>query len=221
VSQAGDTIWDDVFAANQWGRYPPEELVVFVSRHYGRTPDRAAVRLLEIGCGPGANVWYMGREGFTVSGIDGSRVAVERAAERLRADGISADLRVGDMAVLPFGDASFDAVIDVGSVQHNRVADQARIIAEAHRVLVPGGRFFGIMLATGSWGEGHGREVERGTFDEMTEGPAVGCGITHYFHDDEFKELFGDFSDVTFERRERTLFERRERLVHWLVIATR
>jgi SAM-dependent methyltransferase len=221
TDSAWTPLWDDIFAANPWGRYPPEELVVFVARTFGRTPDRSGVRLLEIGCGPGANVWFMAREGYSVSGIDGSKIAIERAGDRLRAEGLAADLRVGDMAMLPFADASFDAVIDVGSVQHNRVSDQRRIVSEALRVLTPAGRFFGIMLASGSWGEGSGREVDPGTFDEMTAGPAVGCGITHYFTEKDLAELFGGFASVSYERRERTLFERKETLAHWLVTASR
>ena len=41
----------------------------------GAVPDRRSVRLLEVGCGPGGNVWYMAREGYQVSG-DGSAVAM-------------------------------------------------------------------------------------------------------------------------------------------------
>jgi SAM-dependent methyltransferase len=156
-------VWDDVFAGHSWGKYPPEELVVFVSRTFGRVPVRSDISLLEVGCGPGANVWFMSREGFRVAGIDGSKIAVERAQQRLQSESLEADLHVGDMVSLPFGNDTFHGVIDVGSIQHNNASHRAQIVAEVRRVLAPGGHFFGIMLATGTWGEGSGRVVEPGS----------------------------------------------------------
>ena len=54
-----DDQWETLFASRAWGRYPPEELVRFVARSFGDAPDRASVRILELGCGPGANVWFL------------------------------------------------------------------------------------------------------------------------------------------------------------------
>jgi tRNA G46 methylase TrmB len=50
----------------EWGKYPPEHVIRFVARNFYRVPDRKYVHLLEVGCGPGANVWFMAREGFAV-----------------------------------------------------------------------------------------------------------------------------------------------------------
>ncbi|HVE14009.1 MAG TPA: class I SAM-dependent methyltransferase, partial [Elusimicrobiota bacterium] len=90
---AWDPAWDDVFRAQPWGKYPPEEVVRFVARNFYKAPDRGAVRLLEIGCGPGANLWYAAREGFAVFGIDGSEPALEAARRRFAAEGLAGEFR--------------------------------------------------------------------------------------------------------------------------------
>src|SRR6218665_938871 len=61
--------WDEKFRSRSWGRYPPEDLVRFMGRRF-RAADKGAVKVLEVGCGPGANLWFMHREGFAVHGID-------------------------------------------------------------------------------------------------------------------------------------------------------
>jgi len=69
-----DQVWESVFKQQEWGKYPGESLIKFVARNFYKN-DRKRVSLLEIGCGPGANIWFMAREGFNVTGIDGSQIA--------------------------------------------------------------------------------------------------------------------------------------------------
>jgi SAM-dependent methyltransferase len=99
------------------------------------------VALLEVGCGPGPVVWYLAREGFDVYGIDGSPTAIEHARSRLEAKNLIADLRVGDFVRLAdlYVPKTFDAVIDVASIQQNRVAAVADVIGGIFSVLKPSG----------------------------------------------------------------------------------
>ena len=69
--------WDRLFRSKEWGKYPAIDVVRFVARHFYRAADRQRVRILEIGCGTGANLWYLAREGFDAVGLDGSEVAIE------------------------------------------------------------------------------------------------------------------------------------------------
>ena len=81
-----DRTWEKVFKENEWGKYPDENFIRFLARNFYKK-DRKNIRILEIGCGPGANIWYMAREGFDVYGIDGSSIAIERARTRLKTEG--------------------------------------------------------------------------------------------------------------------------------------
>lgn len=99
-------------------------------------------RLLDLGCGGGGLATLAAAAGASVSGIDASENLVAIARRRLP----SSDFRVGDLESLPFSDASFDVVTATNSLQF--VDDRAAALAEARRVLSPGGR-----LGVGMWAE--------------------------------------------------------------------
>ena len=96
-----ESFWDELYQEHEWGKYPPLSLVRFVARNFYRK-NRPEVRILEVGCGPGANIWYIAREKFSAYGIDGSAVAIDRARQRLERNGLTADLRSGDVSSLPY-----------------------------------------------------------------------------------------------------------------------
>ncbi len=216
-----DPVWEDVFKTHDWGKYPPEELVRFVARNFYRAPDRKAVKLLEIGCGPGANVWFMAREGFDVYGMDGAPTAIAKAARRMEAEGVRANLKVGDAAQLQslYGPAMFDGIVDLACLWCHRMEDVRAIVREMFAVLKPGGLIFSMLVARGSYGDGLGRELEPGTFVDIAEGPLQGCGTNHFFSPEELKEVFNSFQDLQVEYSERSLNQQRQHFRLWVVQA--
>lgn len=114
-------------------------------------PDRrSAVRILEAGCGSGANLWMIAREGFDAYGLDFSTASIALCRQMLARYGVSADLRVGDMVALDYEAASFDAVVDVFSSYCLDDAGHAAFLDNVQRVLKPGGRFFTYTPGKGS-----------------------------------------------------------------------
>jgi SAM-dependent methyltransferase len=194
-------------------------LIRFIARHFFEAPDRASVRVLEIGCGAGANLWFLAREGFQAYGIDGSETAIAQAESRLKEDGLTADLAVGDVMDIAdhFPGVRFDAVIDVGCLVCNRVGAVDKILDRVDGALEPGGRVFSMLLARGTYGDGLGTEQESGTFTDISEGPLSGIGLCHFFTLDEIQTLFGRFSDLAVERSVRTMDNQRHEVKHWVV----
>ena len=92
-------------------------------------PDRP---LLEIGCGGGANLHHLAARPGSL-GIDFSAARLRQAREELRRVGFVR----GDAGALPVRDAAFEAVL-VRDVLHH-VTDRGAVLAEAARVLRPGG----------------------------------------------------------------------------------
>jgi SAM-dependent methyltransferase len=214
-----DPAWERVFTEQNWGKYPSEELIRFVARNFYAAPDRSAVHILEIGCGTGANLWFVTREGFSAAGVDGSATAIRQATARLEAEGLRADLRVGDAAALveQFSEGRFDAVLDVACLTHNSVASVRAIVGQIYRVLKPGGRVFSSMFARGCYGDGFGREIEPGTFTGITEGPIAGKGTVHLFAADEARAVFGAFTGVKIEYSARSLDGQRHVMKNWIL----
>jgi uncharacterized peroxidase-related enzyme len=103
----------------------------YVTMHH-RLGVGAGDRLLDLACGAGLALELAALRGASCAGIDASSrllaVAHDRSPE--------ADLRVGDMNALPWDDASFDVVTSFRGIW----GTTPKAVAEAHRVLVPGGR---------------------------------------------------------------------------------
>jgi len=125
--------------------YPNEALVQFVGSNYFRIPRSARknIKILEVGCGSGANLLMMAKEGFEVHGLDNSTKNLEVAAEHLRDKwGMSAQLKKGSFLELPYPDGMFDVVVDVVSLYHLRMEESLTAHRKNRRVLKSQARFF-------------------------------------------------------------------------------
>lgn len=216
--------WDTLFASRAWGRYPPEELVRFIARSFPDFDKRSGMRALEVGCGPGANIWFLAREGFHVCGIDGSACAIEQARARLREEGLTdaeqrADLRVGNFSVLPWPDNAFDVVIDIEAIYANVMPVIRSTFAEIHRVLKPGGWFFAKMFGPKTTGITSGDQLEAGTSRDPSEGPMRGGGIAHAFSSEEIRRELKKFSALSLDWVHRSDRNEANHVFEWLVQA--
>lgn len=129
----------------------PEDLFAHDQDHYGGLAANDALALAaQIGLGSevvdlcaglgGPARYFAHRYGADVTGIELTPARVAGAAELSRRVGIDSQVRVleGNVMNLPLPDAGYDAVVSQEALLH--VPDIARVFAEAHRVLRPGGR---------------------------------------------------------------------------------
>jgi ubiquinone/menaquinone biosynthesis C-methylase UbiE len=205
VTGTWDPVWENTFRSKEWGKYPQEHVVRFIARNFYSADDRHAIRLLEIGCGPGANVWFMAREGFSVSGIDGSSTAIQNTKERLANEGLAADLEVGDFTELPWPDGTFDGVVENVSLGCNPISATQRALNEVHRVLRSGAPLLSSFFSDKTWGYGAGEMSERDGFTNVTEGPLANKGFCLFLSRDRVSEVFRRFADTNVERVSWTL----------------
>jgi ubiquinone/menaquinone biosynthesis C-methylase UbiE len=98
-------------------------------------------RLLDVGCGSGEFGAHAAGRGAVVHGIDAAAPMIALAGAAVP----GADLRVGTLERLPWPDGAFDVVTGFNSFQF--APDMAAALAEAARVVRPGGR-----LAVCNWG---------------------------------------------------------------------
>lgn len=115
-ARCGEPAWRDVFNA------------VLDQAHIG-----AGTRHLDIGCGAGGALALSRQRGAVVAGFDAAENLAAIARERLP----GAEILVGDMAALPFAEASFDAVTGINVFQF--AEEPVRAFAEARRVARRGG----------------------------------------------------------------------------------
>lgn len=98
---------------------------------------QAAGRVLEIAVGTGRNLPFY-PSNISLTGIDFSPAMLEIARRRGADLGIDASLHEGDAQALDFDDESFDTVVITLALCS--VPDDRQTVAEAWRVLRPGGR---------------------------------------------------------------------------------
>jgi SAM-dependent methyltransferase len=97
--------------------------------------------LLELGCGGGTFLATVGGDVGPAWGIDILMRSLLVARKRIDEAGLGHIRLVCCCAEdLPFGDRRFGAIVAGDVIEH--VADQSKTLAEAYRVLQPGGRFF-------------------------------------------------------------------------------
>ena len=133
--------------------------------------DVAGKRVVDVGCGGGYMTERLAAAGGTVIGVDVAAGALEAAAARLAARGLTADLQQASGAALPVADSSIDVAVCTDVLVH--VPDPVPVIHELGRVLAPGGvllvsaimRTWLARLVMITLGEDLLRLVHRGTHD--------------------------------------------------------
>lgn len=134
--------WNNVFKNKKWGEYPSEHLVRFVAQNYYRCKNKKKIRILEVGCGAGANIRYLCEQGFDVYGLDYSRVAIKQAQEMLKKNKInhSASLTCSNISNIPFENNFFDLIIDIECLYSLTPENKDLAIKEIYRTLKNKGR---------------------------------------------------------------------------------
>lgn len=95
--------------------------------------------LVDIGCGGGCLSEEFARLGCWVTGVDPSPNSLDVARRHARQEGLDIEYRHALGEQLPFADDTFDIALCCDVLEH--VDDAARVLAEAARVLKPGGVF--------------------------------------------------------------------------------
>lgn len=133
VSSAGARRWGALWGArpHDWARTEEQHLPAYEAA-IGRVGLWPGQRVLDVGCGAGVFLRLAADGGAVPFGIDASETLIQLARRRVP----SADLRVGDMQFLPYGNDRFDLV--TGFTSFFFAADLVAALREAGRVAVPG-----------------------------------------------------------------------------------
>ena len=117
-------MWRTTWALNEEQQVPTYEAVL--ARVDGE-------HVLDVGCGTGVFLRLCADRGAAVAGLDASEELLAVARERVP----EAELRRGDLQVLPYDDGAFDLVTGFGSFFY--AADVTAALREAARVTRPRG----------------------------------------------------------------------------------
>ncbi len=134
--------WDARYRAEPdlWTKEPNAQLVQFAAE---LEPGRA----LDVGAGDGRNAIWLATQGWAVTAIDLSTVALERAAARAADRATQLECIVADWREHDFSTSAFELV--VVSFMHPSPDEREALFGRVARALVPGGHVFtvGVILA--------------------------------------------------------------------------
>lgn len=122
-----EELWDDLYSGNP-------------TTWRGNTviPIPNSGDALDLGCGNGKTVSTLVDNGYDVTGVDFSHVAVEQCRERFK----DSRFVISSICELPFQDDSFDYVTAVHVLEHLDDDSLAKAVKEIRRILRPAGYMF-------------------------------------------------------------------------------
>jgi 2-polyprenyl-3-methyl-5-hydroxy-6-metoxy-1,4-benzoquinol methylase len=139
--------WDQRYEDGDlpWDSGIPDGHLPDVIEQYGIEPGKA----LEVGCGTGTNSIWLARQGFDVTGLDLSEVAIQRAEKKAGEAGVACRFMAGDFLSDPVPGAPYTFVYDRGCLHtFDRPKDRSRFAARVAELLGPDGLWFSLIGST-------------------------------------------------------------------------
>ena len=142
------TLWKNVHKLGSWATdhdFPTANAIAFNRYHVNpyakekKEKNLGDLTFLDIGCGSGANVVYLGGFGYDISAIDCSNKAVQKTLNNAKQVGIGVNAEIADFKNLPFDDNSFDAILSDGVFYYGDESSFKTAVKEAYRVLKKNG----------------------------------------------------------------------------------
>ncbi len=193
--------WERIHSTQIWGGYPSEHVIRFVARNYYNRV-RNEVKILDFGCGTGANTWFLAREGFDTYAFDISESAISKLNDRMKNEGLKVNAICSDGMSLPYEEKSFDAIIDNVSIFSNPMKDIKKMYEKCFQLLIRGGKLMTVVFSKETTGYGTGIEIEPGSYEGIQKGPIQSLGIRHFFNQEELESCLYEvgFGRVVIEK---------------------
>jgi SAM-dependent methyltransferase len=194
-SQEWDCVYGDDRHRSIW---PWSDVVSYVHRH--AAPRDGFRRVLELGCGAGANIPFFLKLGMDYWGIEGSSFAV--AALRDTFPELKHKIAVGDFTDSIPLPGPFGLVLDRAALTHNPTTAIQSALRLVFELLRPSGKLIGIDWFSASHSDtGRGRPVDAHTRTDIPSGQFQGVGAVHFADRDHLTELLTT-AGFTLERLE-------------------
>ena len=184
--------WDEVYRdypaeVLPWELGKPRKNLTDLVENGGIQPGSA----LDLCCGLGTNTVYMGQKGFDVTAVEISKHALELAKRKAHKAKVEIKFVLASFVTLPFKDAAFDFVFDMGCFHHVEVEDRPEFIQGVRRILKPKSNYLLICFS-----ERNGRAWNHFTKEQIAEhfsekfkltkldhfGSVEGDGYTRFFY---------------------------------------
>lgn len=187
MSMTFDNKWEEQYQQGHTQRYPWDSVISFFFRH--RAPFGPNPRVLEVGCGTASNLYALAKEGAKVTGVDGSKTAIEYAQGRFDRAQLDGTLEVRDFTKLDYPANSFDMLIDRGALCNCTKKAAKETVQSLAAATVKGGVFHSQLYSKKH--SDYSPETE--DKDGLSHNVKFVYGTQMSFYDEEdFRDMFAD-----------------------------
>ena len=215
--------WNDQYInGRQLSIWPWTDLISYVKRHVNLT--KSPLRVLEIGCGAGANIPFFQSLQAEYYAIEGSSFIVSQLKERFAL--YSENIKCGDFTTeIPF-DVQFDLIVDRSALTHNTTKSIIQCLKILSSHLIPNGIFIGIDWFSTEHSDYIFGEIsdDKYTKKNIQEGQFKQLGNVHFSDAEHINNLFSpSFSIEKLEHKVITSYPVTQniRFASWNLLARR
>lgn len=185
------TDWNNAYQKRPYREQEPHPGVVRLLETLKQAGNSA--RVLDLGCGDGRHLVFLAQNGLIPLGVDLAFWGLRRAREWAARQQLESRLVCADVKDLPLKTASFDTVISIQVIHHQRLHPIHQTISQVHRLLRTGGYFYFSVpkYPPENWKDKQFEEIEAHTYVPM-EG--FESGLPHHFFTlHELRAVLADF----------------------------
>ena len=133
--------WEEHYKSHNYFHMEPHE---FLPAFANKCKSKNLQKVLDLGCGSGADILYLAENGFDVTGVDFSPSAASNAEDLLQSKNLPGKVYVDNLfdKITSFAEAEFEAVIATNSLEYTDVDTFKTAIRQIRDTLISGGLFF-------------------------------------------------------------------------------
>lgn len=192
--------WEQRYKENtQMSVWPWSDLISYVMRYV--RPANKQVKVLELGCGAGANIPFFVEKRFKYYGIDGSKTIVNNLMERfpkLKKNLIACDFT----SDIPF-DGGFDLVVDRSSLTHSTTEGIKHCLDMIYEKMKDDAIYIGIDWFSTVHQDFlmNVKKIDKYTRAGYTTGQFANIGQVHFSNKSHLLKLFKNFEITVLEHK--------------------
>ncbi len=185
--------WNKIFKKKDWGEHPAEDLVRFFKK-LKKKKNKKRIKILEIGCGTGGNLWFLGKEKIYFDAIDISNIALKKVNKIFQYKyknykKYKKKIICCDVLSMPDTLKNYDAVIDSETLCYSSIKEFKEIENKIYNKLINGGVFWSRIFSNKTTGYNSGKKISQ-NFNIPSFGPLKGYGPTRILKLKDVKKIY-------------------------------
>ncbi|MBQ8708052.1 MAG: class I SAM-dependent methyltransferase [Succinivibrionaceae bacterium] len=202
---AFSTEWEKIYSSSHHlSRWPWSSLVSLVHRHCA---IHEGMKVLELGCGAGANIPFFVSLKSDYHAVDGSGTVVAALNDEYKGNAM-VDVKQGDFTshISVFG-GDFELIFDRGALTHNSTAGIESVLKQVYEALKPGGIYIGVdwfSTSHSSLKRDRSEKIDDNTY-VFSEGYFKDLGQVHFADEKHLKDLFAKYDFLYLAEKENNI----------------